>query len=368
MKIVENLVQRTPEWHDFRLGGIGGSEIGAVMGISPYQTPLQLFLEKTGAIKRKDISKNPNVRRGVKYEDHIAGIVNDHFGDHGSSLCGIHEEFDFIRVSFDLVSATRYYEIKAIGDTQWEWVKQHGAHPWYMAQAQYQGIVAEKLGLEGKLVYWRQVETAEGTKEEVMIFDVVISEETRSNIIEAAKHFWDLIERGVPPEADPKRDVLSEVEMTDEQLELWTAISERVILRAIATKKCKDEIAKLEKGDEVDEAALLDLIGDRFSGAAKGVRFTRFWKGGSVDYATAIHKLAPEVKTEEWEEYRKKGSWQQKVTIEKAALKETQKALAEGGEDLSEQLLKKEELMLEQQAAAKLLKHQETELVLQQAA
>ncbi len=368
MKIVENLVQRTPEWHDFRLLGIGGSEIGAVLEISPYQTPLQLFLEKTGAIKRKDISKNPNVRRGVKYEDHIANIINDYFGDHGTSLCGIHEEYDFMRVSFDLVSSTRFYEIKAIGDTQWEWVKQHGPHPWYMAQAQYQGIVAEKLGLEGKLVYWRQVETPEGTKEEVMIFDVVISEETRTMIVEAAQKFWDLIERGVPPQADPKRDALSEIEMTDEQLEIWTAIAERVILRSIERKSLKDRLTKLDAGDETDEATLLDLIGDRFSGAARGIRFTRFWKAGSIDYTKAISELAPEIETSEWEEYRKKGGWQQKLTTEKPAIKEAEQKLKDGEESLTDLLAEKEKKMLEQQEAAKKLKEQFEEPELQQAA
>jgi putative phage-type endonuclease len=36
------------EWYDFRVDGIGSSEIGCMMGLSPYKLALTLFLEKIG--------------------------------------------------------------------------------------------------------------------------------------------------------------------------------------------------------------------------------------------------------------------------------------------------------------------------------
>lgn len=42
------LSQGTPEWHEWRKNGIGGSDATVVEGISPYRTPRQLFYEKKG--------------------------------------------------------------------------------------------------------------------------------------------------------------------------------------------------------------------------------------------------------------------------------------------------------------------------------
>lgn len=38
----------TPEWHAFRQRGIGGSEVGSVMGLSPFRCSLELFHQKLG--------------------------------------------------------------------------------------------------------------------------------------------------------------------------------------------------------------------------------------------------------------------------------------------------------------------------------
>ena len=47
MKIVQ-LVQGSSEWLDYRLKMRNASETAAVLGVSPWQTPYQLWLLKTG--------------------------------------------------------------------------------------------------------------------------------------------------------------------------------------------------------------------------------------------------------------------------------------------------------------------------------
>jgi putative phage-type endonuclease len=51
---------------------IGGSDISAVMGLSRYKTPLQIWGEKTGLIEPKDLSDNEYVYWGTKHEETIA--------------------------------------------------------------------------------------------------------------------------------------------------------------------------------------------------------------------------------------------------------------------------------------------------------
>lgn len=55
------------EWLSKR-NGIGGSDCAAILGMSPWKTVNDLWLEKTGAKKPKDISDNTYVQQGVRLE------------------------------------------------------------------------------------------------------------------------------------------------------------------------------------------------------------------------------------------------------------------------------------------------------------
>ena len=40
----------SPEWHEFRKSGIGASEVGAVLGVCPWKSPVDVWLEKMGRV------------------------------------------------------------------------------------------------------------------------------------------------------------------------------------------------------------------------------------------------------------------------------------------------------------------------------
>lgn len=48
--------------------GIGGSEAAAVCGLSPWMTPLELWRQKTGQSRAKDLSGNAAVEKGNQWE------------------------------------------------------------------------------------------------------------------------------------------------------------------------------------------------------------------------------------------------------------------------------------------------------------
>lgn len=52
------------DWLAQRKLGIGGSDVAALMGLSPWKTPAQLFLEKTGRVEAEDLSDKPYVAFG----------------------------------------------------------------------------------------------------------------------------------------------------------------------------------------------------------------------------------------------------------------------------------------------------------------
>lgn len=52
----DNVKEKSAEWHELRAGGLGGSEIAAVVGCSPWRSAVTLWAEKTGLIERQNIT------------------------------------------------------------------------------------------------------------------------------------------------------------------------------------------------------------------------------------------------------------------------------------------------------------------------
>jgi len=46
--ILPDFVQDSPEWHAARMAGIGASDVAAILGLSPWQTPLGVYRAKMG--------------------------------------------------------------------------------------------------------------------------------------------------------------------------------------------------------------------------------------------------------------------------------------------------------------------------------
>lgn len=59
-------------WLKGRTNGIGGSDASAVVGMNPYKSNIDLFEEKIGRVRAKDISDKPCVIYGKKAEEYMA--------------------------------------------------------------------------------------------------------------------------------------------------------------------------------------------------------------------------------------------------------------------------------------------------------
>ncbi|WP_018693552.1 YqaJ viral recombinase family nuclease [Algicola sagamiensis] len=59
-------------WHFERRKGIGGSDVGSILGLNPYKSAYQVWLEKTGRVSPEDLSENQAVHFGNVLEDVVA--------------------------------------------------------------------------------------------------------------------------------------------------------------------------------------------------------------------------------------------------------------------------------------------------------
>lgn len=60
------------DWLEFRRSHVGGSDAAAVMGLSPWSTPYQVWAEKSGLAAPEDISGRPRVEWGSRLERVVA--------------------------------------------------------------------------------------------------------------------------------------------------------------------------------------------------------------------------------------------------------------------------------------------------------
>jgi len=82
---------------------IGGSDCAGVLGLSRWKTPLQVWAEKTGNIKPKDISDKIYVKLGDKLEDIVADFFCEKTGKKVRRVNEtiFHKQYNFIGANID---------------------------------------------------------------------------------------------------------------------------------------------------------------------------------------------------------------------------------------------------------------------------
>lgn len=141
------------DWEQLRRVGIGGSDVGAILGLNEYTSPLQIYKAKVENIK-KDLSNNVNVKKGNDLEDLIRGkYVTVEFAKLGYTIkkvqCMlINQKYPWLRANLDGIAVKNdsdkhtdniVIEIKYVsewGETKWNGDDYFGIPPSYYAQVQ----------------------------------------------------------------------------------------------------------------------------------------------------------------------------------------------------------------------------------------
>lgn len=105
-------------WHEMRKKGIGGSDAGAVCGLNPWKSPVQVWLEKTG--QADSYFDNERMYWGRRLED----IIADHFAEingvkvRRNNAILQHAEVEFMQANLDreIVGEDAVLEIKTVGE------------------------------------------------------------------------------------------------------------------------------------------------------------------------------------------------------------------------------------------------------------
>ncbi len=285
MSAIMKLVQGTDEWLTYRMGMRNASESAAVMGISPWQTPYQLWLNKTG---RSVQETTPAMAHGTRmepearaaYEERTGAVMQPlvmQDGLYSASLDGITLEGDLIlevKAPFRLKQSSLWTEVAA---------GQVPSH--YMVQIQHQLMVSKAMTAH-LWVY------ADG---DGLLISIERDEVMMAQICEAWNAYQQYLDGDIPPpltDQDTKARVDTAWREAAESYRGWKSVIDEAQAKADAAKAVLIALAKHPRE------------------AGYGVSVTRYWKAGNIDY-----KKLPALAGVDLELYRGKSREEVRVSV-----------------------------------------------------
>lgn len=284
--------QGTPEWLEWRRGGVGSSDAPIVEGVSPYMTAYELSLVKRGYAPEQ--AEQPHMRRGKENEAPARAAWEKRTGLIVQPQCLEHPKHPWMRASVDGMTfdGSLAIEIKNNRRDLHDLAKRGEVPLEHFPQVQH--ILA--VGGFHVLHYfsWRE-DDPEGALVEVFPESAYIA-----NLIQHEELFW---KRVLKDEDPPLTERDTHVRLDAD----WAALADEY-------RKAEAICAEWGPKKEALKEALVAQMGDLARVTGGGVALTRYWRKGSVDYARI-----PILEGVNLDPYRRKASMQVRVTVAKEA-------------------------------------------------
>lgn len=253
------------EWLALRRQGIGGSDAGAILGLSPWASPLSIYCEKKGLIPEREDTEA--MRQGRDFEEYVAQRFTERTGK-AVRRCNYllqHPDYPFMFANVDRLvkGEDAGLECKTTSVLTRTDYSAGDVPPQYYAQCQhYMAVTGCKKWYLAVLILNRDFH----------VFEVPRNEEDIAALIEAEKAFWENhVVPGVMPapngsEADG--EILKQMsgEVDPDLIAPLYGLEE--LVKKLVTIKA--EIKKLEEDKRLCEQRIQQKMGSATFGRANG--------------------------------------------------------------------------------------------------
>jgi putative phage-type endonuclease len=249
------------EWLEHRKQGIGGSDAAAILGMNPWRTPMDVWLEKTGEFTRND-EENEKMYWGTVLEDIVAREFMARTGLKVRRRNAIlkHKQYPFMIANVDrlVVGQSAGLECKTAGQYSADnWAV--GVPDYYIPQVQhYMAVTGHKVWYVAVLIGGQEFKYYKVARDDSFIRE----------LIQAETAFWKLVEERTPPPIDgtsastelikklyPEAEKGKEIELPFEAFELIQQYEQACeeekriqLIKSEATNRLKDMLGTAEKG------------------------------------------------------------------------------------------------------------------------
>jgi len=204
-KVEENLqyiklskTNNREEWLQQRKLGIGGSDLGAILGLSKWSNPYKLWLEKTG---NSEIIEDKSKERMFDIGNHNEELVAKYFSEDENKKVKIepctlqNKKYPFMLANIDrwIVGENAGLECKTTRNFNLKKDLEKGVVP-----LQYQLQCLHYMAVTGADCWYISILDMISLK--LYTFKIDRNEELIEMIIEKEKTFWDLVENKIEPE------------------------------------------------------------------------------------------------------------------------------------------------------------------------
>ena len=230
-----------------RTGYIGSSEVAALLGLSPFKSPLTLWAEKTGNIKPKDLSDNEAVEWGQRLEK----IVAKKFAEKNKvKLIAYkkrftHPKYSYLTCELDNIIAGTDEIVEIKTTSLWnnkEWEKPDDIPVYYVCQVMFAlGLSDRKIGHIAVLIGGQKY------LEKKIIFDKKLYD----SMVKKAVDFW---ENFIVPKVMP-----AQITAKDDEI-LRQIFPNAAEGEAIKLDETANQLADTIKANQVDLMNLKDII------------------------------------------------------------------------------------------------------------
>lgn len=192
------------EWLEIRRQGIGSSDCAAACGLNPYMSMLELWMIKTGRIQQIIDDESQEGHAPLYWGKQLEPLVAEYYSMHtGHKVRRVNAVLQHRDPDKHFMLANLDYAVTGNAEVQLLECKtagEYGAKLWrdgvplyVLCQVQHQLAVTGKQAAHICVLICGH---------ETRIFKVTRSESVIQHIINAERHFWECVEKDIPPDAD----------------------------------------------------------------------------------------------------------------------------------------------------------------------
>lgn len=280
-----------------RATGIGASEIAAIVGLSPYTSPLDIYCRKRGLTE--EYAGNDSTRWGIVLEPVIADAYTAQTGielEGDGRTTVVHPVHSFALCTPDRIAAdrSRVVELKTAGIRMahlWGEPGSDDVPEYYLTQVAWQMAVLDINAADIAVLIGGN---------DFRIYSVARDLELEAALLEAARRFWnENVLAGEPPaprDSDEFARVLS-AKYPAETTATLTDADDEIERVALALKTVREEMKRLEAEELALENEIKSAIGENAGVCGRFGRIT--WKATKeravTDYKALAASLEPSV-------------------------------------------------------------------------